>query len=96
MLMNWDCIYGFGFLPDLDRNGQDDSLSSQQNNVMYVHYTGNVLFKAQWRKYKCNQITEDHLWTTYDINFKSDNKDILSTSLDTFTDNQPEKEWIIW
>ena len=62
---------------------------------MYVHYTGSVLFKAQWREYKCNQITEDHLWTTSDINFKSDNKDILSSSLDTFTDDQPEKEWIV-
>ena len=41
------------------------------------------------------QKTDDHLWTTSDINFKSDNKDILSSSLDTFTDDQPGKEWII-
>ena len=59
---------------------------------MYVHYTGSVLFKAQWRKYKCNQIIEYHLWTTSDINFKSDNEDILSSSLNTFADDQPDKE----
>ena len=41
------------------------------------------------------QKADDHPWTTSDINFKSDNKDMLSSSLDTFTDDQPGKEWIM-
>ena len=94
-----DCgnvFFRFGFLPDLDRNGQDDALSSaQQNNTMYVHYTGSFLFKAQWRECKCNQNTEDCYWTTSNVNFKSDNDDIDSTSVDTFTDDQTEREWIV-
>ena len=92
------CIFRFGFLPDLDRNGHDDlnSLPSQHNNTMYVHYTGSVLIKAQWRECTCNQNTDNHLWTTSDVNFKPVNtKDVLSTSLDTFTDDQPKNEWIV-
>ena len=92
----WECIFRYGFLPDLDRNGQDDLTSSpQQNNTMYVHYTGSVLFKAQWKECDCNQNTGDQLWATSDVNFKFDDKDILSTSQDTYTDDQPEKKWIV-
>ena len=91
-----DLYFRFGFVPDLDRNGHDDLNSlpfPQYNNTMYVHYTGSVLIKAQWRECICSQNSENHLWTTSDVNFKLINtKDVLSGS---FSDDQPESEWIV-
>ena len=91
-----DLYFRFGFLPDLDRNGHDDlnSLPSPQyNNTIYVHYTGSVLIKAQRRECICSQNSENHLWTTPDVNFKLvDTKDVLSAP---FSDDQPESEWIV-
>ena len=62
------------------------------NKIMPCMYITLEVFYLKWRKYKCNQITEDHLWTTSDITYKSDNEYILSSSLDTFADDQPDKE----
>ena len=62
---------------------------------MYVHYTGNVLIKAHWKEFKCNQNTEDRPWkTSSDVNFKSCDKNIFS-SADIFTDDEYENEWIV-
>ena len=61
---------------------------------MYVHYTGSVLIKAQLRK--CNQNTENHLWTQPGVvNFESNNKDILSTSLSSINHDSNENDWIV-
>ena len=50
--------FRFGFLPDSDRSDNIiSSPSSQQNSTMYVHYTGNVLIKAQWRECNTQRIT---------------------------------------
>jgi len=57
---------------------------------MYVHYTGNVLIKPQWRNCKN---TKDHIWTT-DVNFKSPHS-ALSKMPDAFADDELENEWIV-